>query len=283
MDISMNLVNKANPLSAWQAEVAQEAEIEDTASSQLLHNLSLTVSEGALLPEGALDKLIALLVMESEGAREESMVGVLSNAYAVVEKMDADAAASDREALSEMSTLSDERFRLENEIEALKEDILKARAAVALATLACDRAVEALEAFDEQEGLDLTDPAVMERRAELVGAIDKAREKQAAALDASAALDQQLDAKEVALNEVSDALTGLYDELSDASRRALIDAVKISFGDLSDEMVSLLEEEEKPTSAKALSEMTMAELVQYITERQDEMRETIESKREQLV
>lgn len=283
MDISMNLVNKANPLSAWQAEVAQEAEIEDTASSQLLHNLSLTVSEGALLPEGALDKLIALLVMESEGAREESMVGVLSNAYAVVEKMDADAAASDREALSEMSTLSDERFRLENEIEALKEDILKARAAVAVATLACDRAVEALEAFDEQEGLDLTDPAVMERRAELVGAIDKAREKQAAALDASAALDQQLDAKEVALNEVSDALTGLYDELSDASRRALIDAVKISFGDLSDEMVSLLEEEEKPTSAKALSEMTMAELVQYITERQDEMRETIESKREQLV
>lgn len=283
MDISMNLVNKANPLSAWQAEVAQEAEIEDTASSQLLHNLSLTVSEGALLPEGALDKLIALLVMESEGAREESMVGVLSNAYAVVEKMDADAAASDREALSEMSTLSDERFRLENEIEALKEDILKARAAVALATLACDRAVEALEAFDEQEGLDLTDPAVMERRAELVGAIDKAREKQAAALDASAALDQQLDAKEVALNGVSDALTGLYDELSDASRRALIDAVKISFGDLSDEMVSLLEEEEKPTSAKALSEMTMAELVQYITERQDEMRETIESKREQLV
>lgn len=326
MEVQLNTSRLAtsgnvSPLAATETSAITQSQ----EASVILSAQSVKITEAVK----DLEALLAHLRMETNDAREDAVLSVLSNAYVTVESVNAKAAQADKSGLDEIGALVIQNQSLgeraaelkgkivdtqatidgqkssiallENSItdlEATLKDLNKEIKAVETEIAEVNDALEALaedatpEGTAKREELE-TKKATLEASYENLKATIHQTEKEAMTLKGQIVeINLASQTAKVELNRLNFELKGietvmasnskridtLTQNLSDESYRALIDAVIANIEELS-HLVEPLEEKETPV-VKALSDMTISELLQYVKERREEMLDMIDSKRQ---
>lgn len=260
-------------LSAAQNAAAAPVQAEQVSAS-VLSSTSLRVSERSM----DLDKLTALLINDSEYARQNSILGVLSHASDIVSKINADAAAADRKTLTRIESVSVQKDEVEKRIDEWSKKLDDAVAHTAQTKTAYDDASAALDDFMKEYDAGNSDHVA--KKAELETAKNDAYNAWQQASESEAALRTELTDLRGRLDELRSELDGLFEKLSDESHRVLVEAMKLGLDDFHHMLDPLAPEEDSPPGPKPISEMTLSELVQFVEKQRDEMRDDIENRRE---
>lgn len=275
MNIQLNTSRtNVDALSAVVLNNAAEAVQAEGVSSTILGSSPLKVTSRP----ADLDKLAALLIKESEQARYNSIIGVLSNAFDVVKNINEEAAAADKKTLIEIETVTKEKAKVDNKIVEVERKIEQAESNVRQTRNTLDEAQRQLDQF--MATYDSSNPDSVVKKAELENAVSSARADYDSAVSSLNAAKSERDGYVNQSSRLSDRRDALCRDLSDESHRALVAAMKLDVDDFNHLFTPLSEEENKAEGPKPLSDMTISELIQYVTDRQNEMRDDIESKRE---
>lgn len=228
-----------------------------------------------------LESLAAKLTLESEDARENSVMDIFTNAYETVSRVSAAAAEQDAEILNKLSEEMKNADSLGDRLADIHEQLEAAEVTLQNAEAAYQQATEALDAFVE----DPADPESVAEKARLESVQAEAAAAKEAAAATVADLDAQFAAVDADLTQVNDTIDRLYNEMSDVSYHALIDTATVMLEDYDHMMSPLIEsDEEHPVdSKKPITEMTIGELIQFLREREAEFLDDVEARREQTV
>lgn len=225
-----------------------------------------------------LDKLAALLINESEQARYNSIIGVLLNAFDVVKNINEEAAADDEKTLEEIETVTKEKDGVDRKLSEAEKRLTQAESDVRRAENALEGAREKLDRFMATYDPSNADGAA--EKAELEKAVASAQADLNSAVSSRNAARSERDGYANQSSRLSDRRDALCGDLSDESHRALVSALKLGIDDFNHLFAPFAEEEAEAAGSKPLSDMTVSELIQFVTDRQNEMRDDIESKRE---
>lgn len=273
MQVNLNTA-KAVDLAALTAATAEFAPVEaEDVNSSILSPQSLKV----LYKGGDLEKLAAILLNDSEEARYDSVMGVLANALEVVNNINAAAAKSDSQTLNAISAETSVKKTAEELLEDAEERLSEAEDALDDALDELEDAEDELEDF--YESYDPADSASVARKAELEAAVQAANAAVTAAKNEVASLEGSVTTYQQDVKNAIERLDNLCDRLSDESHLALIDAIKLALGDVEHLLEPLVEEDPPSAAPKGMSDMTISELVQYVTDRRNEMIDDIDSRR----
>lgn len=281
MDVQLNRDFLRTSAVALQSAVAPLATAENVSQlPSLLSDKAVKISKA----NADLERLVALLTQETEEARENAVINIFANAYETVRNVNAAAADQDALILHDIGMATAETAEISTLIAEVQQLMDAHQMFLLLAGEIKKGATEEYEKFMATD-YDPNNPESVAKKAEWEQTIADAEEAFRLGSELITALQELYDLAVGALDEKNAEVDAYIASLSHESYRALIEAASIKIKDLGYTTMPLTpeEESEKPAGTKAISDMTVSELIQYVRERDAQLLEDIEAKREMLV
>lgn len=266
---------------------AIQSSVNATTTTDALSKLpAILGSEAVKISEARADlnRMVALLTHESEEARENSVISIFSNAYETVRGVNATAAENDALILHDIGVATAETAEIASLVATIKETLEESQFLILVTDEARTKAQEAYDNFMETE-FDAASPDSLAQKQEWEETLADAEEAMRDGTETVALLQETYDFAVQALDDKSAEVDGYIEALSHESYRALLESAAIKINDLgyANTSLTLEEEDEKPDGTKAVSEMSVSELIQYVQERDAQLLRDIEAKRDAIV
>ena len=298
MDIRID-TSRITTVGEMAAAALSGAQVTPKADPQpVLGGSPLTVSSAG--GSADLDKLAALLLEQTNRARENSLLTHLAGITTLVSAVNANAAEANRETFEALDSLAGELKQAEKDLEKAETDLEKAEgnleqaesaleqaeAAEAKARAARDAAQQAVNDAADADAKEKAEAELERAEAALTraqSATDGARASVRAARGAVGAAQTALEERGAALDALEERAAGLVANLDTEGTQALTEAMRL----LADELANatpLEEQERDPNEAVARDERSPAAIIRDALRRQaGDLVDSLETRRETLV
>lgn len=277
MDIRIDTANIAS-VGEMAAAALAGAQVTPKADPQpVLGGSPLTVSSA----DGSadLDKLAALLLEQTNRARENSLLTHLAGIATMVSAINANAAEANRETFEALDSLAGELKQAETALEQAEAAEAKARAARDAAQQAVNAAADADAKEKAEAELERAEAALTQAQS----ATDGARASERAARGAVGSAQTALAERGAALDALEERAVGLVADLDAEGTQALTEAMRLLADELS-HAAPLEEKERDPNEAVARDERSPAAIIRDALRRQaGDLIDSLETRRETLV
>lgn len=227
-----------------------------------------------------LNHQVALVTLQSEQARENSVDNLFINAYETVYSVNAEAARKDAEILYALGQEWQRVDELSTAMSNVDEAWTAAETSLEQAKADYQATTDELNAFLDT-GYDSANPDSVTEKERLEKAQKDASDSVTQLEDEVSRLKAEFEALDAEMATANANIERFYEQMSDESYRALIDTSSVKLEELAELTMPLFEEDEEypVESKKPLTEMTTGELIQYLREREAQLLDDIESRR----